>query len=56
MIYIYKDFAVVSIDKTTGNITLVCKRFYASVITTEFGLNNNSSTDTYNKSGGLYGK
>ena len=39
--YIYKDFVVVPIDKATGNITIVCKRFYASVVTTELGLNNN---------------
>ena len=38
--YIHKDFAVVPIDKATGNIALVCKRFYASVITRELGLNN----------------
>ena len=45
---IHKDFVVVPIDKATGNIALVCKRFYASVITRELGLNSNSSTDTYN--------
>ena len=50
---IRKDFVVVRIDKATGNIALVCKRFYASVITRELGLNNNSSTDTYNNAGGL---
>ena len=48
-----KDFAVIPIDKATGNIALVCKSFYASVITKELGLNNNSSTDTYNNTGGL---
>ena len=42
----HKDFVVVLTDKVTGNIALVCKRFYASVITRELGLNNNSSTDT----------
>ena len=50
---IHKDFVVVPIDKATGNIALVCKRFYASVITRELGLNNNSSTDTYGNAGGL---
>ena len=50
---IHKDFVVVLIDKATGNITLVCKRLYASVITRELGLNNNSSVDTYNNTGGL---
>ena len=48
---IHKTFVVVPIDKATGNIVLVCKRFYASVITRELGLNNNSSTDTYNNAG-----
>ena len=50
---IHKDFVVVPIDKATGNIALACKRFYTSVITRELGLNNNSSTDTYNNIGGL---
>ena len=50
---VHEDFVVVPIDKATGNIDLVCKRFYASVITRELGLNNNSSTDTYSDAGGL---
>ena len=50
---IHKDFIVVPIDKETSNIALVCKRFYASVITRELGLRNNSSTDTYNNACGL---
>ena len=44
---INKDLVVVPIDKATGNIALVCKRFYASLVTRELGLNNNSSTDSY---------
>ena len=48
---IHKDFVVA--DKATGNIALVCKRFFASVITRELGLNNNSSTDTCSNTGGL---
>ena len=51
--WLRKDFVVVPIDKATGNIPLVCKRFYASVITRELWLNNNSSTDTYKNAGGL---
>ena len=43
---IRKDFVIVPIDKATGNIALVCKRFYASVMNRESGLNNNSDTDT----------
>ena len=50
---IHKDFVVVPIDKATGNIALVCKRFYGSVITRQLGLNNNSSTNIYNNTGGL---
>ena len=52
---IHKDFVNVLIYKSTTNITLVLKRFYASVITRELGFNNNSSIDTYNKAGGLSG-
>ena len=50
---ILKVFVVVPIDKATGNIAHVCKRFYASVITRELGLNSKSSTDTYKNAGGL---
>ena len=35
---IHKDFVVFLVDKAIGNISLVCKRFYASVITRELGL------------------
>ena len=45
---IRKDFVVVRIDKATGNIDLVCKRFYASVINKELGLNNNSNSNANN--------
>ena len=50
---IHKYFLVFPIDKATGNIALVCKRFYASAITRELGLNNNSPTDSYKNAGGL---
>ena len=50
---IHTGFVVVPIDKAGGNIALVCKTFYASVITRELGLNNNSSTDTCKNAGGL---
>ena len=50
---IHEDFVVVPIDKAIGNIALVCKRFYASVITRELWMNNNPSTNTYNDAGGL---
>ena len=50
---IHKYFVVVSIDKATGNIALVCKRFYASVIIRELELNNNPSTDSVSIAGDL---
>ena len=39
---IHKNFVVVPIDKATGTIVFKCKRFYASAIAKELGLNNNS--------------
>ena len=41
-------------NKATGNMLLFVKRFYASVIDTELGLCNNSSTDTYAKIKSLF--
>lgn len=34
----HKDFLVPPIDKSTGNIAFVCKRFYAAVIVKGLGL------------------
>ena len=42
----HKYLVVVPNNKIIGNIALVCKRFYASVIAKELGSSNNSSTDT----------
>ena len=50
---VHKNFVVVPIDKANDNIALVYKRFYASVITRELGLNKNSSKDIYNNAGGF---
>ena len=44
---VHKDFVVVTIRKATGNIALICKRFYASVKAKQLGLGNNNTTDTY---------
>ena len=41
-------------NKATGNMLLFVKRFYASVIATELGLRNNSSTDSYAKIKSLF--
>ena len=45
---VHKYFVVVPIDKVSGNIELICKRLYASVIAKELGLGNNNTTDRYN--------
>ena len=50
---IHKNFAVVPLDKATGDTALVYKRFYASDITRELGLSKNSSIHTYNNTGGF---
>ena len=50
---IHKDFVFFLVDKATGSVSLVCKRFYASVITRELGLNYNSPTGTYSNAGGV---
>ena len=42
---IYNDFVVVPTDKATENITVVCKRFYASVI----GRKSGSANDIIDK-------
>ena len=40
-------FVLVPIDKATGNIALICKQFYASVIEKEVGIGLNNGTNTY---------
>ena len=42
-----RDFVIVPIDKATGNIGFVCKRFYAEVLVNELGLKYSSHCDTY---------
>ena len=48
-INIHKDYVVVPICKISENIFLVFKTSFASVITRELGLNDNSSTDTHSE-------
>ena len=36
-------FVITPIDKATGNIALICKRFYAEVLVKELGLNGTGS-------------
>ena len=44
---LHNKYVIVPIDKATGNIAFVCKRFYASVIVDELGLRDQTSTSTY---------
>ena len=44
---IHENFIEVPIYKATNNVALICKCFYASVITKELGLGNNGKTNTY---------
>ena len=46
---IHTKYVVVPIDKATGNIALICKRFYATVIVKELGLGPNNTSSTYDK-------
>ena len=41
------NFVIAPIDKATGNVAVICKRFYASVLVNELGLSSDSSTETY---------
>lgn len=43
------QFVIVPIDKASGNIALVCKRFYAQVLIKELGLDGLSGSKTYEK-------
>ena len=43
-----EQYVIVPIDKASGNIALVCKRFYAQVLTSELGLTTNGTT-TYQR-------
>ena len=37
-IYMYKNFVLVTIDKASNNIAIICKRFYVKVILEEIGI------------------
>ena len=40
-------FVIVPIDKATNNVAFICKRFYASVLVKELGLDGQSDSATY---------
>ena len=44
---IHDNFAIVPIDKATGIVALICKRFSATVSVKELGLGGGNSTNTY---------
>ena len=48
---LHSNFVVVPIDKASGNVGIVCKRFYAEVLIKELGLDqaNGSTQSTYEK-------
>ena len=41
------NFVITPIDKATGNVAIICKRFYAMVLLKELGMSDNTSTETY---------
>ena len=48
---LHSKFVMVPINKATGNVAFVCKRFYAKILVTELGLVGNNS-NTYKKYNG----
>ena len=43
---LHKNFVLAPIDKASGNVAVICKRFYAEVLVKELGLEGPTS-DTY---------
>ena len=46
---IHEKFVVVPMDKATGNIAIICKRFYATILCEELGLTTGKETQVYDK-------
>ena len=46
---LHNQFVIVPIDKASGNIAFVCKRFYAQVLVKELGLDGLAGSATYEK-------
>ena len=44
-----QKFVIAPIDKASGNISFICKRFYADVLVKELGLTDSSACPTYEK-------
>ena len=48
-----KQFVLAPIDKASGNIAFICKRFYAQVLVKELGLDRETRCETYERITGL---
>lgn len=46
---LHRRFVIVPIDKASGNVAFVCKRFYAQVLVKELGLDGLTGNRTYEK-------
>ena len=46
---LHSDYVIAPIDKATGNVAVICKRFYAMVLFKELGICDSHSTKTYKK-------
>ena len=44
-----EKYVIVPVDKAMGNLALICKRHYASVLVKELGLTDNNPSLTYTK-------
>ena len=44
---IQKKYIIAPIDKATGNVAFICKKFYALVLLKELGLDNSQGNKTY---------
>ena len=44
-----EKYVIAPVDKATGNLALICKRHYASVLVKELGLTDNNPSLTYTK-------
>lgn len=46
---LHSNYVITPIDKATGNVAVICKRFYAMVLFKELGICDASTTKTYKK-------
>ena len=46
---LHSNYVIAPIDKASGNVAVICKRFYAMVLFKELGICNSGTTKTYKK-------